>query len=63
MIARDLILPSLPSFMDAHPLIELEISATDRQVDLLAEGFDCVLRVGAAADDRWSRGCYLRACR
>ena len=50
MIARDLILPSLPSFMDAHPLIELEISATDRQVDLLAEGFDCVLRVGAQPD-------------
>ncbi len=50
MMARDLILPRLPSFMDAHPLIELEISATDRQVDLLAEGFDCVLRVGAQPD-------------
>jgi len=49
MMARDLILPRLPQFMDAHPLIELEISTTDRQVDLLAEGFDCVLRVGAAA--------------
>ncbi len=36
--------------MDAHPLIELEISCTDRQVDLLAEGFDCVLRVGAQPD-------------
>ena len=50
MMARDLILPRLPHFMDAHPLIELEISATDRQVDLLAEGFDCVLRVGAQPD-------------
>ena len=50
MMARDLILPRLPSFMDAHPLIELEISTTDRQVDLLAEGFDCVLRVGAQPD-------------
>jgi DNA-binding transcriptional LysR family regulator len=49
-MTRGLILPSLPSFMDAHPLIELEISATDRQVDLLAEGFDCVLRVGAQPD-------------
>ncbi|MDT9634158.1 LysR family transcriptional regulator [Pseudomonas sp. JV449] len=50
MMARDLILPRLPQFMDAHPLIELEISTTDRQVDLLAEGFDCVLRVGAQPD-------------
>jgi len=50
VMARDLILPRLPPFMDAHPLIELEISCTDRQVDLLAEGFDCVLRVGAQPD-------------
>lgn len=50
MMARDLILPRLPHFMDAYPLIELEISTTDRQVDLLAEGFDCVLRVGAQPD-------------
>ncbi|KJZ53797.1 MULTISPECIES: LysR family transcriptional regulator [Pseudomonas] len=50
MMARELILPRLPPFMDAHPLIELEISTTDRQVDLLAEGFDCVLRVGAQPD-------------
>ena len=50
VMARELILPRLPEFMDAHPLIELEISSTDRQVDLLAEGFDCVLRVGAQPD-------------
>nr|WP_314564559.1 LysR family transcriptional regulator [uncultured Pseudomonas sp.] len=50
VMARELILPQLPAFMDAHPLIELEISTTDRQVDLLAEGFDCVLRVGAQPD-------------
>ena len=50
VMARELILPRLPEFMDLHPLIELEISSTDRQVDLLAEGFDCVLRVGAQPD-------------
>lgn len=49
-MARESLLPHLPDFMDAHPLIELEISTTDRQVDLLAEGFDCVLRVGAQPD-------------
>ena len=57
MMARDLILPRLPQFMEAHPLIELQISSTDRQVDLLAEGFDCVLRIGAQPDQtvvaRW----------
>ncbi|WP_411378677.1 LysR family transcriptional regulator [Pseudomonas sp. MPB26] len=50
VMARELILPRLPSFMDTHPLIALEISSSDRQVDLIAEGFDCVLRVGAQPD-------------
>ena len=50
VMAREVILPRLPSFMQAHPLIELEISSSDRQVDLIAEGFDCVLRVGAQPD-------------
>ncbi|WP_085317163.1 LysR family transcriptional regulator [Derxia lacustris] len=46
-VARDLVLPALPDFLAAHPAIELELSATDRRVDLVREGFDCVLRVGA----------------
>ncbi|TFF06120.1 LysR family transcriptional regulator [Pseudomonas sp. BCA14] len=50
VMARDMLLPHLPSFMGRHPLIEMEISSTDRQVDLIAEGFDCVLRVGAQPD-------------
>ncbi|KAF1027040.1 MAG: HTH-type transcriptional regulator PgrR [Pseudomonas sp.] len=48
--AREFILPHLPQFMDRHPLIEMEISSSDRQVDLLAEGFDCVLRMGVQPD-------------
>ncbi len=50
VMAREVILPRLPQFMDTHPLIDLEISSSDRQVDLIAEGFDCVLRVGAQPD-------------
>jgi len=50
VMARELILPRLPAFMDAHPLIDLEISSSDRQVDVISEGFDCVLRVGAQPD-------------
>jgi len=49
-MARKVIVPRLPEFMARHPLIDLEISSSDRQVDLLAEGFDCVLRVGAQPD-------------
>ena len=49
-IARDLIIPRLPEFLAAHPLLEVGISTTDRRVDLVQEGFDCVLRVGPLAD-------------
>jgi len=50
VMARGMVLPHLPAFMARHPLIEMEISSSDRQVDLIAEGFDCVLRVGAQPD-------------
>ncbi|HEY8976421.1 MAG TPA: LysR family transcriptional regulator [Burkholderiaceae bacterium] len=49
-IARDLVLPRLPEFLAAHPQLEIGISTTDRLVDLVHEGFDCVLRVGALAN-------------
>lgn len=48
--AREVILPRLPEFLAAHPQLELLVSATDRRVDVLRDGFDCVLRVGALAD-------------
>src|SRR6202012_6120902 len=44
-VARATIMPALPDFMAAHPELELEVSSTDRQVDLVQEGFDCVLRL------------------
>jgi DNA-binding transcriptional LysR family regulator len=49
-IARHFIIERLPEFLREHPLIELELSSTDRLVDLVREGFDCVLRVGNLAD-------------
>lgn len=48
--ARDLVLPRLPEFLAMHPEIELELSSTDRRVDIVREGFDCVLRVGTRGD-------------
>jgi DNA-binding transcriptional LysR family regulator len=49
-LARDLIIPRLPEFLSAHPLLEVGISTTDRRVDLVQEGFDCVLRIGLLND-------------
>lgn len=49
-LARKLFMPRLPEFVRRHPQIDLEISSTDRRVDLVREGFDCVLRVGAQPD-------------
>ena len=49
-LARDTVIPRLPELLAAHPQLELSLSTTDRRVDLLQEGFDCVLRVGALRD-------------
>lgn len=48
--ARHVVIPRLPEFLAAHPLLEMELSSTDRRVDLVHEGFDCVLRVGQLHD-------------
>jgi DNA-binding transcriptional LysR family regulator len=50
-VARTTIVPALPDFMETHPELELELSSTDRQVDLVQEGFDCVLRLGPIGDE------------
>ena len=49
-VARDIVLPRLPEFLAAHPQLEIGISTTDRRVDLVHEGFDCVMRVGELVD-------------
>jgi DNA-binding transcriptional LysR family regulator len=46
-VARNIVIPALPAFLRAHPRLQLELSSTDRRVDAVREGFDCVLRVGA----------------
>ena len=49
-MAREIVIPRLGEFLAAHPLIDIELGSTDRRVDLVHEGFDCVVRVGALAD-------------
>lgn len=49
-VARHMVLPRLPELLQRHPLLEVEVSSTDRRVDLVREGFDCVIRVGPVAE-------------
>lgn len=49
-IARNIVIPRLPEFLATHPGLHIELSATDRRVDLVHEGFDCVMRVGKLRD-------------
>ncbi|GFZ97132.1 LysR family transcriptional regulator [Dyella caseinilytica] len=44
------IMPYLPQFLREHPQLQVELSCTDRRVDVVGEGFDCVLRVGNLED-------------
>jgi DNA-binding transcriptional LysR family regulator len=49
-LARSYVIPALPEFLRVHPQLEFELSTTDRLVDPIQEGFDCVLRVGTPRD-------------
>lgn len=49
-LARFFVLPALPEFLREHPAIEFRLGETDRMVDLVEEGVDCVLRAGILPD-------------
>lgn len=49
-IARHFLMPGLPDFMTRYPEIEIAMSESDRWVDVVREGVDCVLRYGALPD-------------
>lgn len=42
--------PDLIEFAEAYPDIELDVSFTDRTVNLIEEGFDMAVRIGGPAD-------------
>lgn len=50
VIAQRLVMPQLPHFFRDYPAIQLELGCTDRPVDLIQEGVDCVVRGGALHD-------------
>jgi DNA-binding transcriptional LysR family regulator len=47
---RQYISPLLPQFMSKHPRLRLHIDLSDRLKDLVAEGFDLAIRIGALRD-------------
>lgn len=48
-VARRLVAPALPSFIERYPGMVVELGSSDRAVDLVHEGIDCALRVGELA--------------
>lgn len=49
-MARQLVLPQLGAFLQAHPGLQVELGAGERRVDVVREGYDCVVRTGDVAD-------------
>ncbi|KAF2393680.1 MULTISPECIES: LysR family transcriptional regulator [Pseudomonas] len=45
-VATLLIIPALPDFYARYPNIQIEMGVSDRQVDLISENVDCVIRGG-----------------
>lgn len=49
-VARDVVLPRIGEFLKKHPLVEIDLSSSERRVDLIREGIDCVIRGGNTRD-------------
>jgi DNA-binding transcriptional LysR family regulator len=51
LFGRYCVAPALRAFARDHPRLELELSFSDRQADLIAEGFDLAVRNGALGNE------------
>ncbi len=49
--ARHFLLPGLPGFLEAYPDIRLHIGEAHQAMDMVREGFDCMLRAGELTVD------------
>jgi len=45
-MGRLIFAPALPKLLEQYPGLEVELSSTDREVDLIQDGIDCAIRVG-----------------
>lgn len=49
-LAHSLLIPALSEFRERYPGIEIILTSSDRRIDLIAEGIDCVVRLGELED-------------
>jgi DNA-binding transcriptional LysR family regulator len=63
---RDYISPVVSAYLAAHPSLSMEVSYSDRRVDLLEEGIDLAVRIGVLPDSslvaRRLRPMHRRLC-
>src|SRR3954470_17050260 len=50
VFGRRHVLPVVGEFLDAHPDVQVELVLADRNLDLVEEGLDVALRIGALRD-------------
>ncbi|MFY1079732.1 LysR substrate-binding domain-containing protein, partial [Escherichia coli] len=48
--ARLRLVPALPDFQARYPEIQLDIGVSDREVDVIADNVDCMIRGGTPTD-------------
>lgn len=46
------VMPRVSAFLERHPSIDLDLQFDDRFVDLIGDGFDAAIRIGALTDSR-----------
>ncbi|WP_321953794.1 LysR family transcriptional regulator [Paraburkholderia bannensis] len=49
-LAKAMVVPALPDFQQRYPQVEIVLGVNDQPADLIGEGIDCVVRVGALKD-------------
>ena len=49
-LARTVLLPKLPGFLERHPALSVHVGEGERLVDMIREGVDCVVRAGELTD-------------
>src|ERR1700748_2571952 len=50
-LANLILIPALPEFRASFPDIHMDLGVSDRPVDLIGDGVDCVIRGGELADN------------
>ncbi len=50
VLANMILIPALPNFRARYPELHVDLGVSDRPIDLIGEGVDCVIRGGELAD-------------